>query len=70
MPRTAPTTEIRAALDRLVSEPKFRTAAGMHGDAVDAEFRSDTLIADLEELARSDGKARPNVAARQKETFA
>jgi len=42
----------------------------MLGDAVDAEFRSNTLIADLEELAGRDGTARTNVAARQNETFA
>jgi MGT family glycosyltransferase len=68
--RMAPTAEIRAALDRLLCEPGFRAAAGMLGDAIDAEFRSNTLIADLEELAGSHGAARANVAARQNETFA
>ena len=49
--RTAPTEEIRTALTRLLSEPEFRTAAQALGDAVDAEWRAATLIADLETLA-------------------
>lgn len=52
--RTAPMEEIRAALARLLSEPEFRTAAQTLGDAVDAESRAATLIADLETLARPD----------------
>lgn len=67
--RMAPTAEIRAALDRLISKPEFRTAARVLGDAVDAELRGNTLIADLEELAGKDGKVCSRVAAPQKETF-
>jgi UDP:flavonoid glycosyltransferase YjiC (YdhE family) len=67
--RMAPTAEIRAALDRLISKPEFRTAARVLGDAVDAELRGNTLIADVEELAGKDGKVCSRVAAPQKETF-
>ncbi|TBW38264.1 glycosyltransferase [Siculibacillus lacustris] len=51
--RTAPTEEIRAALARLLTEPEFRRAAGTLGDAVAAEARASSLIADLEALATS-----------------
>lgn len=51
--RTAPTEEIRAALTRLIFEPEFRTAARTLGDAIDAEARASSLIADLEALAKS-----------------
>jgi hypothetical protein len=37
----------------------------MLGDAVDAEFRSSTLISDPEELAAERGQVRPDLAARQ-----
>ncbi|OBQ68160.1 hypothetical protein A8146_07260 [Mesorhizobium loti] len=58
--RTAPTETIRAALVRQLNDPAFRLAAGALGDAVDAEWRASTLIADLEALARPLGKlARP-----------
>ncbi|MBC9978521.1 glycosyltransferase [Bradyrhizobium campsiandrae] len=55
--RTAATTEICAALNRLISEPEFRRAAGALGDAVDAELRGTTLIADLEDLASRNAAA-------------
>ncbi|WP_051355338.1 nucleotide disphospho-sugar-binding domain-containing protein [Mesorhizobium erdmanii] len=54
--RTAPTETIRAALVRQLNDPAFRLAAGALGDAVDAEWRASTLIADLEALARPLGK--------------
>lgn len=57
--RAAPTEQIRAALARLLSEPQFRTAAQTLGDAVDAEWRATTLIADLETLAGSHSGVAP-----------
>lgn len=51
--RTAPMETIRAALARLLNDPALRLAAGALGDAVDAEWRASTLIADLEALART-----------------
>jgi len=55
--RTAPTEEIHAALARLLAEPRFREAAAVLGDAVSAELRASTLIADLQALARSNREA-------------
>eukprot|EP01037_Dinobryon_pediforme_P018144 gene18145-18390_t len=63
--RTAPTEEIRAALVRLISEPGFRAAARTLGDAVDAELRSSTLIADLEALAENRSTSRSDPASYQ-----
>lgn len=51
--RTAPTETIRAALARQLNDPTFRLAASALGDAVDAEWRASTLIADIEALARA-----------------
>jgi MGT family glycosyltransferase len=57
--RMAPTEEIRSALMRLISEPEFRKAARRLGDAVDAERRASTLVADLEALASGHHEAVP-----------
>ena len=63
--RTAPTEEIRAALTRLIFEPEFRTAAGALGDAVDAEARASSLIADLEALASSTSASQSDSVSHQ-----
>jgi MGT family glycosyltransferase len=57
--RTVSIEEIRTALARLLSEPEFRTATQTLGDAVDAEWRAATLIADLETLANARCGAAP-----------
>jgi MGT family glycosyltransferase len=61
--RTASTADIHAALARLISEPGFKTAAVTLGDAVDAERRASTLIADLEALAQRNAVSQTNPVA-------
>lgn len=49
----ASTEEMRAALDRLLTEPAFTVSARRLGDAVAREVEQSTLIADLEAIASS-----------------
>jgi MGT family glycosyltransferase len=67
--RTASTGEICAALARLVFEQEFRTAAEALGDAVDAESRTSTLIADLEDLADRESAAHAGRLVISKDTI-
>jgi UDP:flavonoid glycosyltransferase YjiC (YdhE family) len=44
----APTEEIRAACQRLLTEPSFRRAANEFGDKVAAEAENSTVVQELE----------------------
>jgi UDP:flavonoid glycosyltransferase YjiC (YdhE family) len=48
---TAPVTDIRAAVSRLLAEPSFRTAASQLGAAIAAEIERSSLLDDLLTLA-------------------
>lgn len=55
LPRSASTTEIHTALNRLLSDPSIAAAAARLGEAIRAEARASTLTQDLVKLAATAG---------------
>ena len=53
LPSAASETEIAAALNRLIREPHFRTAARRLGDAIAGEVKSARLVGEMEEIVRA-----------------
>jgi UDP:flavonoid glycosyltransferase YjiC (YdhE family) len=53
LPSTAPEKEIAAALNRLIREPHFRTAARRLGQMIADEVKSARLVGEMEEIAEA-----------------
>jgi hypothetical protein len=65
LPPTASEAEIATAVNRLITEPQFKAAARLLGDAIKADIDRSSLVDEMETIAAAGRAAKQQPLKRQ-----